>query len=259
MRGTRLVVAALLALAGCAGEPDPRPEAPPPGEQSAPAAESHLARCLPAIEPREARAEVLEPAPGVRMPAAVWGDGGGTVLVMLHQTDRDGLCAWTPYARHAVRAGLTAVAFDMCGWAGAECPASWDARVSDQVQHVVDHARDALEARRVVLVGASLGAARTVLALADGVDADAWVALSPPLAWDGHVVARRAADVGLPGLVLHDPDDGDAEYAAARRAADRAGARFVRAGGGHGYDILWNADGSLTRLGRQVLAYAGVS
>lgn len=99
--------------------------------------------------------------------------------------------------------------------------------------------------------GASLGAARTVLALADCVDVDGWVALSPPVAWDGQVVARRAAAVDQPGLVLHDPDDGDAEYA----AADRAGARFVRARGGHGYDILWTVDGSLTRLGRQVLAY----
>ena len=46
-----------------------------------------------------------------------------------------------------------------------------------------------LDVDRVVLVGASMGAARTVFAMADGVDADAWVYLSGPPAWDGRVTA----------------------------------------------------------------------
>jgi pimeloyl-ACP methyl ester carboxylesterase len=246
-----------LALVGCGGDPGARPAtADSPASTPAAAAEGHLARCLPAVEPGEAEAEVLEPAPGVRNPAAVWGPGGGTVLVLLHQTDRDGLCGWTPFARHAVEQGLTAVALDMCGWAESECPEAWSERSSDQVRHAVAHAREALDADRVVLVGASMGAARTVFALADGVAPDAWVYLSGPPSWDGRVVADEARRVEVPGLVLHDPQDGDAEFAASRTTARRAGAEFVRARGGHGYDILWDPDGSLTRLGREVLDYA---
>lgn len=253
-----LVLTVVVTLSGCSQD-EPGGAAQPDGTEAAdpttaPVRADALARCLPAIGPDEpVEPGVLEPAPGVRLPSATWGEGGGTVLVLLHQTDRDGLCGWTPFARHAAERGLTALAFDMCGWASAECPEEWSLRSSDQVAHAVAHARTELAAERVVLVGASLGAARTVFALADGVRPDTWVYLSGPPSWDGREVAAEARRIEIPGLVLHDPDDGDTEYAASRATARAAGAEFVRARGGHGYDILWDVDGSLTRLGREVL------
>lgn len=93
----------------------------------------------------------------MHQPAVVFGEGGGTVLVLLHQTDRDGLCGWTPFSRAAVAEGFTTLAFDMCGWGGSDCPDDWSLRSSDQVEHAVEHARTALEAERVVLVMTSSG------------------------------------------------------------------------------------------------------
>ena len=55
---------------------------------------------------------------------------------------------------------------------------------------------------------------------------------------------------------MHDPDDGDAEFAAARVTADRAGAEFVRGRGGHGYDMLTRIRGGLTPLGQRVVQRA---
>lgn len=243
-------VPAATLLAGCTGPADPESVPTSPAEDA-------LSRCLPEITADDpARATTFQPGPGASVPGVLWGEGGGTVLVLLHQTDRDGLCGWTPFARHAAEQGLMAIAFDMCGWASSACEEEWDERSSDQVAHVVGEAREEWDAQRVVLVGASLGGARTVFAVADGVDVDAWVDLSGPPSWDGRETAVEAKAVEVPGLVLHDPDDGDAEYAASRATARAAGVEFVRARGGHGYDILWDVDGSLTRLGQRVLAYA---
>ena len=49
---------------------------------------------------------------------------------------------------------------------------------------------------------------------------------------------------------MHDPDDGDAEFAASRVTAERADAEFVRGRGGHGYDMVLRIDGGLTPPGR---------
>jgi dienelactone hydrolase len=106
-----------------------------------------------------------------------------------------------------------------------------------------------------VVVGASMGGARAVLAVADGVDAEAWVDLSGAPAWDGRVVADEARRVKVPGLVVHDPDDGAAEYAASRVTARRAGATFVEGSEGHGYDMVFDPGGPLTALGERVLAF----
>lgn len=252
---TALAATLLLALAGCGGV-DPAPE--PSGAPSAsPSAEDAVARCLPTIGADEpARAEVLEPDDAARLPAVVWGEGGGTVLVLLHQTNRDGLCGWTPFGRHVAAEGLGAVAFDMCGWASAECEASWDDRPSDEVAYAVQWAREELGAQRVVLVGASMGGARAVFAVADGVAVDGWVDVSGASAWDGREKVAEAARIDVPGLVLHDPTDGDQAYVDSRREARAAGAEFVRARGGHGYDVLVSFTGRLTRYGRQVLAFA---
>ena len=251
---TALPVAALL-LAGCSGT-DPGPGAdlgvPTPEPVDA------ISRCLPDItEDDPATATSFEPEPGVSMPGVVWGEGGGTVLVLLHQTNRDGMCGWTPFARHVAAAGLSAIAFDMCSWASSDCPEEWSLRSSDQVAHVVEQARSEYAATRVVLVGASMGGARTVYAVADGVDVDAWVDVSGPPGWDDRdTLEHEAARIDVPGMVLHDPRDGTQEYAASRRTARAAGAEFVRAHGGHGYDVLVDYTGRLTRFGRQVLDFA---
>ncbi len=252
-----VVVAAVLVLLGCS-DAEPADKAADPAEATTGGAadETGLARCGQDVPAGAAEDVVLEPAPGVALPAAVYDADAPTTLVLLHQTDRDGLCGWTPYALEAAERGVSALALDTCGWGSAECPDAWDTRSSDQIQYAVDYARSELGGQRVVLVGASMGAARTVFAMADGVDADSWVYLSGPPSWDGRVVAEEARRIDVPGLVLHDPGDGAAEFAASAETAEAAGARFVRADGGHGYDLLFDLDGNLTRRGEQVLEFA---
>lgn len=245
---TLAVVTACLVLGhGCGAQPDPEP-APDAG------ASPSAGRCA---RPLGGEETVLEVGADVRLPAAVYGDkGADTALVLLHQTNLDGLCGWDAFGRDAAERGFAAVSFDMCGWGASECPEEWSERTSEQVAAAVDLARTGLEADRVVLVGASMGGARTVFAMADGVDADAWVSLSGAPAWDGRVSADEAAAIDAPGMVMHDPDDGDAEFAASRLTAERAGAEFVRGRGGHGYDMVLRIDGRLTPLGERVLDFA---
>jgi len=74
-------------------------------------------------------------------------------------------------------------------------------------------------------------------------------------AWDGRETTSEAPAIAVPGLVVHDPD-GDAEYAAARAAAQAAGAEFVEGRGGHGYEIVTRIQGGLTPLGERVVERA---
>jgi hypothetical protein len=252
LRAAAVVTSLLLLMTGCGTD---EPEAGNTGSDGAPSATAPL-RCAEGAGGDET---VLEPESGVRLPAAVYGGEeaeGGTVMVLLHQTNGDGRCGWDAFAQAAVEHGVASIAFDMCGWAKAECPEEWSARSSDQAAYAADYARDELGADRVVLVGASMGGARTVFAMADGVEVDDWVALSPAPAWDGREIAVEAGSVGQPGLVMHDPDDGDAEFTAARDAAERAGAEFVEGRGGHGYDMVTRIEGGLTPLGELVVERA---
>ena len=259
MRMARALVAAtasVLALASCSGAGD-REEAT--ATASAGSAPGTLDRCVtPAPAGLEVTERVLDVAEGVELPAVAFGSGD-VALVLLHQTNGDGLCGWAPFAVRAAERGLSALAFDMCGYGDSICPPDWSERSPDQVRAAVDLARQELGAQRVVLIGASLGGARSVYSMAAGVPADAWVNVSGPPAYDGLVVADEAGKVTAPGLVVYDPSDGDAEFAAARVTARRAGAEFVRGTGGHGYDILFDPDGTLTSIGRRVLAFAAGS
>ena len=186
---------------------------------------------------------------GLTLPAAdfVAEDPSGTVLVLLHQTGMLGLCGWSTFASQAAEAGLSSVAVDMCGYAAAECDDE-ATPPEDQVELAVAHAKDELDAQKVVLVGASMGGSQTVLAVAHGVEVDAWVDLSGPSVWEGSTLLDVAPDVqarGLPGLVAHAPDDDAQQYAAAQALAPAAGAEFLDGQSGHGWTLLNDNQGTL--------------
>ena len=252
LRAASLVVTLLVLTTGCGSDQPEAADEPPTSGDSPPP------RCGADAGGEET---VLEVAGDVRLPAAVYAAdqaAGGTALVLLHQTNGDGRCGWDAFAQAAAEQGVASIAFDMCGWAESECPEDWSARSSDQAAYAVYYARAELGAERVVLVGASMGGARTVFAMSDGVEADDWVALSPAPAWDGREIVSEATGIdgtGV-GLVMHDPDDGDAEYAAARATAEQAGAEFVEGRGGHGYDMVTRIAGGLTPLGELVVERA---
>ena len=194
------------------------------------------------------------------MPAVTTGRGR-TVAVLIHQTDGGGLCGWLDFAaRIAEVPGQRALAFDLCGFGDAQCPGGNFAaqRQVDQVRMAIDEAVRS-GARRVVLVGASMGGSLAVLTAAADPRVDAVVDLSGPDAWRGASVHRRAAEVTVPMLVAMADDEAPQEVAAARAAARVAvDGSFVDVTAGHGYDLLADADGRPTAMADRVLtAVAG--
>ncbi len=261
MRGTvRWAVAVLTACALLAGCSDDEPDAAP-GDSSVGHESMSISDHCAELQRTDAAATVTVLAgDGMRLPAAdfVSESPNGTVLVLLHQTGRLGLCGWATFAPQAAAAGLSSVAIDMCGYAAAQCDEGEATPPEDQIALAVAHAREELGAETVVLVGASMGGSQTVVAVAHGVDVDGWVDVSGPAVWEGATLLDLAPDVqarGLPGLVVHAPDDDAQQYAAAQALAPEAGAQFLDAQSDHGWFLLNDHQGTLRPDGQAVIDF----
>jgi dienelactone hydrolase len=173
------------------------------------------------------------------MPAIDVG-AGSTFAVLLHQTNRPASCGWWPYANWlATTRGLHAVAFDLCNYGEAKCP---DEKFANnqvaQAKVAVDWAR-AHGARRVVIVGASMGGA-IALDAAVATKADAVVDLSGPSQWPPLDVAWTAAKLTMPTLIAMRPGDLGTSYDDLKAAFPRIPAthkKFVEVDS-HGWDTL---------------------
>lgn len=183
---------------------------------------------------------------------------GRTVAVLLHQTDRNGLCGWLPFAaRIADRPGLTALALDLCGYGATRCRSARDGSASypqqlDAVAVAIAHAREQLGATRVVIVGASLGGSLALGSAARLPGVDAAVDLSGATGTFDH--GRR---LRVPVLVAMARSEGEIAVRHARASVTHAppGSRFLGAANGHGYDLLLDSDGRPRRLAAPVLAW----
>jgi pimeloyl-ACP methyl ester carboxylesterase len=239
-------------LAGCSSEPESAPRAEAPGP------DTFVGHCAKVVRV-DAEAEVTElQGDGLTLPAAdfVADSPSGTVLVLLHQVGPEGMCGWAAFAPQAAAAGLSSVAVDMCGYAAATCAETTPPE--DQVALAVAHARDELDAQRVVLVGASMGGSQTVISVARGADVDGWVDLSGPDVWDHTKLRDLVAEVtarGLPGLVAHAPDDNARQYRASMALAEATGAQFLSGESGHGWDLLDDREGVLRADGQTVIDF----
>lgn len=187
----------------------------------------------------EAWAEVALTADGIRMPAASSGDGS-TALVLLHQTNTNGMCGWAKArAPRFVAAGYRVVMVDLCGFGCATGTCSVSQPPADQVGLAVQHARD-LGSTRVVLIGASMGGFYALTAVAAGVDVDAVVDLSGPAQFRGTDIAADAPGIDVPALFVfsaRDAADRDA-VAAAMAAMPTPDKKLVERSQGHGIDTL---------------------
>jgi pimeloyl-ACP methyl ester carboxylesterase len=265
-----LAVVAILLLggSGCAGSSrsdraEPAPAVTTTGPSVVPTpwvALPGLGRCgpqPPALAGVRYRQLTLR-APGRRL-AAVTTGSGRTVVVLVHQTDGGGLCGWLDFAaRVAAVPGQRAIAFDLCGWGDSAC-AEGNATPRRQVQQVrqaIDEA-ERLGARRIVVVGASMGGSLAVLTAAVDGRVDAAVDLSGPDEWRDAVVHRHAPGVPAPLLVVMADDEGPEAVAVARDTAQAARAgEFVGAERGHGYELLTDASsGDPSPLAERVLAW----
>ena len=196
---------------------------------------------------------------GSTMAGAVLGDGPD-VAVFLHQTAPSGFCGFATYAEWAASHGVRAVLVDLCGWGRSSCRGPFASDAQAQVRLLVDWARGH-DARRVTLVGASMGGA-IALGVGQRAGADAVVDLSGPADWEGVPTAGEAArSTTVPLLVAVAPGDREMDPPALRAAVRASPSRhkgFVSAPDGHGWGLL--NDGTLaepvwTPLARDVLAW----
>ncbi len=181
---------------------------------------------------------VKVPAPGEQLPAVVLGSGGATGAVFANQSGNIA-CGWLPYARDVTRRGVRSLLFD---YALAER--------EDEVLAAADWLR-AQGARRVVLVGASIGgrAVVTAAAKARSGEVDAVVSLSGERVLGGQrdiiVDARR---LRVPTLWVTSTGDGYTNFGAETRQLHRAARGHARpdrllvvGGDDHGWDLLTGA------------------
>lgn len=261
---------AVLVLAGCGGT-DAGADGGEP-EPSSPAASSAAPDPLDVpLAEREGCAELLPE--GAYEESTLEGEAGDvlraaefpvdatspTGLVLLHQTNSEALCGWGPFAAAAVEQGLPSVAFDLCGYGDSECSDALDDDVAGQVDLAVTRARESFGVQRVILVGASMGGSNAVVATADGADVAGWVDVSGPNGW---VPGRPLVDVapslrgGPPGLVVFSRSEGDTAFVEAQQVARAAGADFVAAPPGHGWELLNDETDAITPVGTRILEFA---
>jgi len=169
--------------------------------------------------------------------------GRGTTAVVLAHQSRGNVCQWAPYARRLASLGFMAIAFDFRGnGESQERPYPASRRLAGDVAAAVKVARS-LGARKVVLVGASLGGSAVLVAAPN---------IRPAV--QGVVSLSAPADfgVGLDALSAVKRLDVPARYAAAETDppfADDARALYdatrtqdkqleIVPAGGHGVDLV---------------------
>ncbi|MDQ6687188.1 MAG: alpha/beta hydrolase [Actinomycetota bacterium] len=256
-----LVSVAVLAFGACGTKPAVQTPTGPQHSTSVPV--SYARQC--AATGKEARA--LNRAPnqtwsvsdghGSTMPVAVVGSGG-TMVVLLHQIS-GGACGWASFvAGGSASARYRFVVPDLCGSGESRCKDAFDLDQVAQARLIVQRARARFHPRRLTLVGASMGGAIALHAVATGLRVDGVADLSGP---DGFLNgARIATDVRrlhVPALLMFDHADDQFSFDAARAAA-RAGGRtmFVASHGGHGWEMVSDGTTTLRPEGHRLLGFA---
>jgi pimeloyl-ACP methyl ester carboxylesterase len=198
-------------------------------------------------------------ADGTQLDGVLVGSGPAGV-VLLHQHPAD-LCGFWPYAVYLSKRGLQALAIDLRCYGESACPQADDAksRVVDDVAGAVAALR-AHGAKRIALVGASMGATTALLAGA---------ALRPPVAavvslstgkfdlatilgssktLDTYSAAKRLAVPVLLAVARDDPNVPVEQVQALYRMAPARDKQLAILGGSstglHGWDLLGGTNGA---------------
>jgi pimeloyl-ACP methyl ester carboxylesterase len=254
-----LLAAALVAVAGCGG--DSPPSARQPATPAATTARAGLGghRCFAAGLP--VRAIRFTTSDGVALSGAVIGSGPvGAVLI--HEYPRD-YCGWLPYAGYLSRHGVRVLLFDLRCFGRSSCPGGRGHATTDVAAAVAELRRRG--ARRVALVGASMGGAIAVVAaarlhpaavvdlsgerdttgLTPGIDADAGAAAHGVSAPALFAVARGDRYVPVADM-----------RAVARRVRSPTRRLIVLpAAAGHGWDLLFGTVSDWSPLAATVAAF----
>lgn len=187
---------------------------------------------------------------------AVTAGRGSIVAVLLHQTDGNGLCGWLPFAAKIIEdSSVTVIAIDLCGYGQSNCRGN--VSPADAASVAIDLARHSLHARRIVLVGASMGGSIALIAEVSDSRVDAVADLSGPIEWPGMKALRGGRALRVPVLVAMADTEGEAEVQGARDIVRHApkGSRFLEPTSGHGYDLLLDPNGQPGPLAAPLLAW----
>jgi pimeloyl-ACP methyl ester carboxylesterase len=155
-----LLAAVLVAAAGCGG--GARPVAHKRAGSTATVAPARAAN-RPCTEPGiRAHAIRFRTSDGVMLAGAVVGSGPvGAVLI--HEYPRD-YCGWLPYSGYLSRHGVRVLLFDLRCFGRSPCPGGRGHAIADVAAAMAELRRRG--ARRVALIGASMGGAIAVVAAA---------------------------------------------------------------------------------------------
>jgi pimeloyl-ACP methyl ester carboxylesterase len=188
---------------------------------------------------------------GARLNTGWWGTGG-TVAVLLHQTDDDGMCGFLFYGEYLAAHGVRVVLMDFCDYGQSDCGDA-PPQLPAQVEAVTRAVRDQ-GAKRIVLVGASLGGSVAVAA-AKRTRADAIVDLSGPADFGRLSITDNARSITMLALFAFSNSD-RSDLDQVRQNVKRMPSRnkiFLSYPAGHGYELLHDQDtGELSLLADRV-------
>jgi pimeloyl-ACP methyl ester carboxylesterase len=255
-----LLGALLLAVAGCGGDSHgaARKQATP--TPTAAPATAAAQRC--GETGVRARAIRFRTRDGVRLSGAVVGSGPvGAVLI--HEWPRD-YCGWMPYAGYLSRHGVRALLFDLRCFGRSACPDGGRGHAIADVAAAMAELRRR-GARRVALVGASMGGAIAVVAAARlhpaaVVDVSGELdttALTPGIDANAGAAAHGVTAPALFAVARGDRYVSPADMRTVARRVRSATKRVIvrPASAGHGWDMLFGTTTDWSRLAATIAAF----
>ena len=258
-----LAAAALVAISGCGGEPHHagREHPTPTATATATAAPTSAVEQSCGVSGGRARAIRFRTGDGVTLAGAVAGSGPvGAVLI--HEWPRD-YCGWLPYAGYLARHGVQALAFDLRCFGSSACPEGGRGHATEDVAAAMAELRRR-GARRVALVGASMGGAIAVVAaarlhpaaLVDLSGERDTTGLTPGVAADAGAAAPGVTAPALFAVARGDRYVPVADMrAVARRVRSASRLIVLPAVAGHGWDLLVGTTTEWSPLAATIAAF----
>jgi pimeloyl-ACP methyl ester carboxylesterase len=184
--------------------------------------------------------QTLVAADGTRIAAFVQGSAS-TAIVLVHQVNQDH-CGWANQAA-ALSNKYRVMSIDLRGYGSSDAPKGANALdYKADVEAAVVSLR-AAGAKKIVIVGASMGASAVVVAATTiNPPVDGVVAVSAPTNFKGQNALAAAPKLTVPARFIAAKDDASAAAAATRLSAAAKKspdhAAVILAKGGHGWTLL---------------------
>ena len=177
---------------------------------------------------------------GLRLEGRTFGSGS-KVVILCHMYPADAR-SWFPFAKELSDRGYKVLAFNFRGYPGSDGKKDIELISRDVIGAIGQVRKDG--ARKVVLVGASMGGTASLIAAAD-LDVDGVATLSAPLRFKGLDATDVLGSVSAMKLFLVAAEDDNADDAQEmlRRSNDPTADIRIFAGSDHGTNMLSGSKG----------------